>query len=83
LEFFLPAVWRTPDTLLVLAASANNKYFLKVASDNKWATFIMNKGYENAEFEAWAAQEKFFPGVDLSKVAYWTNSIPYPPFFKF
>lgn len=82
LENFLLVIWKTFETLMVLSASANNKYFLKVASDNKWPTFIMNKGYEKAEFETWATKEDFFPNVDLSSIEYWTNSIPYPHFFN-
>lgn len=40
----------------------------------------MNKGYKKAEFNTWAEKEKFFPGVDLSDVEYWTNSMSYPVF---
>jgi len=65
----------------VISASANNKYFLKVASDNKWPQFIMDNGFNEEEFNAWAKQENFFPGVNLADIKYWTNLIPYLPIF--
>eukprot|EP00026_Physarum_polycephalum_P004737 Phypoly_transcript_04760.p1 GENE.Phypoly_transcript_04760~~Phypoly_transcript_04760.p1 ORF type:complete len:650 (-),score=82.11 Phypoly_transcript_04760:159-1943(-) len=72
LEGFLPAVWRTRETLMVLTT---NKY-LQVANNNKWPTFNVNQGYTKTEFEAWAKKEQFFPSVELSDVEYWTNSMP-------
>ena len=73
--------WRKTGLLVVISASANNKYFLKVASDNKWPQFIMDNGFNEEEFNAWAKQENFFPGVNLADIKYWTNLIPYLPIF--
>lgn len=79
-EVTLPAAhqWKQNNAVVVLSASANNEYVLKVASDNKWPLFIMNKGFDEVELAAWFKQENFFPSVeDKSDVQYWTNSIPY------
>lgn len=82
-EVTLPAAhqWKQNNATVVLSASANNSYVLKVASDNKWPLFIMNKGFSEDEIASWFKQENFFPGLDKSDAVYWTNSMPYLSYF--
>lgn len=62
---------------MVISASANNVYHLKVASDNHWPEIIINHGFTNREFQEWVQQNKFFTKEDLHDVEYWTSCIPY------
>ena len=73
----IPTYWKR-NTLLIISASANNDYFLKVAEDNKWPTKIINKGYTTEEFNSWAIQNNFFNNnPNLFELCYWTGNIPY------
>lgn len=58
-ESVLPDFWHS--ALVVISASANNSYHLKVASDNKWPEFTMNHGFTDEEFLSWVKINNFFP----------------------
>ncbi len=78
IEADLPSSAEWHSALVVISASANNSYHLKVASDNEWPNFIINHGFTNDEFNSWVAANNFFPGDPLLEdVMYWTSCIPY------
>jgi hypothetical protein len=75
-ESILPDFWHS--ALVVISASANNSYHLKVASDNKWPEFTMNHGFTDDEFLSWINANSFFPGDPaLEYVKQRTACIPY------
>jgi hypothetical protein len=78
IEADLPSSGEWKDALIVVSASANNSYYLKVASDNEWPEFTITHGYSDEEFDVWVKNEYFFDGDPaLKDVRYWTNKIPY------
>jgi hypothetical protein len=77
IEHDLPAHWKK-QALVVISASANNVYHLKVASDNHWPEFTINHGFNDEEFDCWVKENNFFQGnQQLADVEYWTSRIPY------
>ena len=75
----LPSIlsWSEAKTLVVISASANNEYYLKVASKGDWPQFILNEGFTDDEFRTWTKESKFFPDDEnLSDVSYVTANIP-------
>jgi hypothetical protein len=76
-EHILPASLSWKRALVVISASANNEYYLKVASDNHWPQFVMNHGFSTEEFQEWVKINNFFIGQDLERVEYYTSRIPY------
>ena len=51
MESFLPSTAAWKSALIVISASANNEYYLKVAAKGEWPQFIMNEGYADEEWE--------------------------------
>jgi len=76
-ESVLPSLTAWKSALVVISASANNEYHLKVASDNHWPQFIINNGYSEEEWKAWIQRNLFFEKENLSQVEHWTQLIPY------
>jgi hypothetical protein len=77
-ESLLPylADWKLNKALVVVSASANNSYFLKVAADERWPDFPMSKCFSESEFDAWVVKEGFFVGLDHDSVKHWTSLVP-------
>eukprot|EP00005_Dracoamoeba_jomungandri_P005817 CAMPEP_0174260474 /NCGR_PEP_ID=MMETSP0439-20130205/9732_1 /TAXON_ID=0 /ORGANISM="Stereomyxa ramosa, Strain Chinc5" /LENGTH=639 /DNA_ID=CAMNT_0015344725 /DNA_START=273 /DNA_END=2192 /DNA_ORIENTATION=- len=68
------------NSLIVISASANNEYYLKVASENHWEQIIHNTGFTEDEFHAWCECENLFSGCSeevMGDVQFWTNRIPF------
>lgn len=77
-EDALPSSEYWKKALIVVSASANNSYYLKVASQHSWPEFTLFWGFNSDEFQAWVTKEQFFEGDPiLGQVAYWTGCIPY------
>jgi len=64
------------NALVIISASANNEYHLKVASDNQWPQFVINRGFSSEEFQVWADKNNFFKGQDFERIEYYTSRIP-------
>jgi hypothetical protein len=76
---FLPSMlpWIEAKTLVVISASANNEYYLKVASKGNWPQFILDEGFTHEEFGVWVKENKFFEGDEnLPNVEYQTANNP-------
>jgi len=73
----LPASQQWKSAMIIVSASANNDYFLKVASDNDWPLFRMNHGFTEEEFKSWVTTNTFFIDQEMNEVEYWTSRVPY------
>ena len=77
IQDILPSIKHWKSALVVISATANNEYQLKVAVSNQWPQFVINHGLNEEEFQEWVNANNFFIGEDLERVEYWTERIPF------
>jgi len=66
--------WKN-SSIIVISASANNEYHLRVTSDC-YTQFLINRGFNEMEFNSWVEENDFFKGEDFDDIKYWTSCIP-------
>eukprot|EP01132_Coremiostelium_polycephalum_P004525 gene4525-5641_t len=75
-ERYLVTNFPANSRMVIISASANNKYYLKFAKDDEWPSFTMNSGFTNTEFNHWATYHSFnYPNM-LEIIKEWTDLIP-------
>eukprot|EP01132_Coremiostelium_polycephalum_P003128 gene3128-3910_t len=75
-ERYLVTNFPANSRMVIISASANNKYYLKVVKDDEWPRFTMDSGFTDTEFNHWAAYHSFdYPNM-LELIKTWTDLIP-------